>query len=284
MSLKTLLQLDRLTEVLDIGANPIDGDPPYKKMLAAGMCRVTGFEPQPDALSKLLQAKSELERYYPYAVGDGSRAVLHRCRYPGWSGLYRPDPAALDVFPAFKPAATVIDEIPLSVRPLDQIDEVEAVDFLKIDVQGAELACLQSGTRKLSSCVAIQLEVSFVTLYEGQPGFGDLDVLLRSWGLIPHCFAALKRHPISPLVFNNDPWMPLNQLLEADVVYVRDFIHPERMSADQLKHLAMVAHHCYQSFDLAGRCISILTSRGELGLGVLDQYVALISKESIQPT
>ena len=78
--------------------------------------------------------------------------------------------------------------------------------------------------------------------------------------------------------------MPLNQLLEADVVYVRDFIHPERMSADQLKHLAMVAHHCYQSFDLAGRCISILTSRGELGLGVLDQYVALISKESIQPT
>jgi hypothetical protein len=31
-----LLQPARLTAVVDIGANPIDGDPPYKRMLAAG--------------------------------------------------------------------------------------------------------------------------------------------------------------------------------------------------------------------------------------------------------
>lgn len=53
--LKTLLQLDRLTEVVDIGANSIDGDPPYKPMLDLGLCRITGFEPQPDALATLQQ-------------------------------------------------------------------------------------------------------------------------------------------------------------------------------------------------------------------------------------
>lgn len=37
-----ILQPQRLTEVVDIGANPIDGDPPYKPMLAAGLCKVTG--------------------------------------------------------------------------------------------------------------------------------------------------------------------------------------------------------------------------------------------------
>ena len=32
---------------------PIDGDPPYKAMLAAGLCEVTGFEPQAEALARL---------------------------------------------------------------------------------------------------------------------------------------------------------------------------------------------------------------------------------------
>ena len=46
-----LLSPNRLTEVVDVGANPIVGDPPYKPMLDAGLCNVTGFEPQLDALS-----------------------------------------------------------------------------------------------------------------------------------------------------------------------------------------------------------------------------------------
>ena len=43
----------------------------------------------------------------------------------------------------------------------------------------------------------------------------------------------------------------MNQLLEADVVYVRDFTFPDKMSSEQLKHLALIAHHCYGSYDLA---------------------------------
>ena len=35
-NLYELLNPLRLTEVVDIGANPIDGDPPYKPMLDAG--------------------------------------------------------------------------------------------------------------------------------------------------------------------------------------------------------------------------------------------------------
>jgi hypothetical protein len=31
-----LLKPHRVTEIVDIGANPIDGDPPYKPMLMAG--------------------------------------------------------------------------------------------------------------------------------------------------------------------------------------------------------------------------------------------------------
>jgi hypothetical protein len=42
----------------------------------------------------------------------------------------------------------------------------------------------------------------------------------------------------APLQLGGDPTRPLNQLLEADLVYVRDVVHPDGISSDQLKHLA----------------------------------------------
>lgn len=79
-ALHELLKPQRLTEIADIGANPIDGDPPYKPLLEAGLCRVTGFEPQREALAELQRRKGANERYLPYAVGDGG---IHTLRiYP----------------------------------------------------------------------------------------------------------------------------------------------------------------------------------------------------------
>ena len=73
----------RLTEIVDIGANPIDGDPPYKAMLKAGLCRVTGFEPQERALAELQAKRGPNERYLPYVIADGNTHVLQICRHSG---------------------------------------------------------------------------------------------------------------------------------------------------------------------------------------------------------
>src|SRR5690606_19709200 len=113
---------------------------------------------------------------------------------------------------------------------LDDVEEIEQLDFLKIDIQGGELAVFQSGKTKLAQAVAVQVEVSFITLYKDQPGMGEIDIELRAQGFVPHCFAAVKKWPISPCVVNNNPRQALNQLLEADIVYVRDFAHPENLS------------------------------------------------------
>src|SRR5437016_7086753 len=82
-----LLRPERLTAVVDVGANPIDGDPPYKPMLAKGLCTVIGFEPQADALAELDRRKGPRECYLPYAIGDGREHVLHVCRERGMSSL-----------------------------------------------------------------------------------------------------------------------------------------------------------------------------------------------------
>jgi hypothetical protein len=75
--LARLLSMNRLTHVVDIGANPIAGAPSYRPLLDAQLCRVTGFEPQASALAELNLKKGANETYFPYAVGDGREHTLN---------------------------------------------------------------------------------------------------------------------------------------------------------------------------------------------------------------
>jgi FkbM family methyltransferase len=278
--LARLLGLSRLTHVVDIGANPIEGSPPYKPLLDAQLCRVTGFEPQATALAELNLKKGANETYLPYAVGDGREHSLNLCAYSGWTSLFVPSAAALEVFSFFKNNARVVSQVRIQTQRLDDLVEVDHIDLLKIDVQGGELAVFAHGRKKLSNAVVIQTELQFVDLYDGQPSFGQVDQELRAQGFIPHAFAGLKKWPISPLEFAGDPTRPLNQLLEADLVYVRDFIHADGMSSDQLKHLGLIAHSCYNSFDLAGRCVILLEQRQAIPSGALQQYIEILRRSS----
>ena len=277
--LTELLRPERLTAVVDIGANPIDSDPPYKRMLVNRLCTLVGFEPQAEGLAKLNAMKSDLETYLPYAVGDGGKGILKICHAPGMTSLLTPEPRVLDCFPGFTQFGQVVSELPIETRTLDSISEITHLDFLKIDVQGGELAVFRNGSARLSNAIAIQSEISFVTLYKNEPVFGEIDLALRAFGFIPHMFDKINKRMILPLHFGDNLFASMNQLLEADIVYVRDFTQPDKMSPEQLKHLALVAHHCYGSFDLAARCIHFLGARGAVAADGMGQYLTILGKK-----
>jgi FkbM family methyltransferase len=273
--LVNLLSPQRQTHVVDVGANPIDGDPPYKTLLSQGLCAVTGFEPQAQALAELNLRKGSNETYLPYAIGHGGPAELNVCRYSGWTSLLKPRVAALEVFPQFQSNATVESVVQLHTKRLDDVAELSPFDMLKIDVQGAEFDVFESGRERLKQAVVIQTEISFIALYEQQPTFGTIDQVLRSMGFVPHCFAQIKHWPIAPLTASHitSAGPQLNQLLEADMVYVKDFVQPVTMDNEQLKHLCLLMHHCYRSFDLSARCIDLLQQRGAMPSDALQRYV-----------
>ncbi len=274
-----LLQPARLTSIVDIGANPIDGEAPYKEMLQHRICRLTGFDPHPEALARLNAMKSDLETYLPYAVGDGHSHTLKICRGVGFASLLQPDETALKHFPRFSELGRVVSEVELRTQRLDDITEIKDIDFLKIDIQGSELSVFKHGRQRLAKAVAIQTEVSFIPLYHRQPVFGDVDLELRSLGFVPHMFMAINKKMIAPMVGPN-AGAALNQLVEADMVYVRDFIRPHAMDSEQLKHLAIVAHHCYGSFDLATNCIFHLVRRHAVSPDVGTHYLNLVLQEA----
>jgi FkbM family methyltransferase len=259
--------------VVDIGANPLDGGPPpYARLMDRGLCHLIGFEPHAAALARLNERKGPHETYLPLAIADGREHTLHICAGSGMTSLLEPDRKALLMFPMLAEWGRVVDRQTIPTVRLDDVNQITALDFLKIDVQGAELMVFQGGRAKLAHAVAIQAEVSFVPIYKGQPTFGEVDAELRSQGFMPHTFPDMCRRMLKPLQ-TKDPFRALNQVIEADVVYVRDFRRMDAMTEHQLIQLALVAHYAYASFDLASRCIAELEKRSHLAAKATDRYI-----------
>ena len=179
-------------EVVDIGANPIDGDPPYRLLMDAGLCRVTGFEPQPRALTELRRLAGPHERYLPYAVGDGDPHTLYLTATSGFASLLEPDDRQLSLLTDFPRLAAVTGREVVDTRRLDAIEEIDRIDLLKIDIQGGELSVLRAGRQKLAGALAVQTEVGFHRLYRDQPTFADVDLELRAAGFRA---PSIRHHP-----------------------------------------------------------------------------------------
>lgn len=95
----------------------------------------------------------------------------------------------------------------------------KGVDYLKIDVQGFELAVLQGASEALKETLVVHSEVEFVEMYEHQPLFAEVDQYMRKQGFVFHRFSSLHGRPLKPLHFAANPLQPISQQLWADAVY-----------------------------------------------------------------
>jgi FkbM family methyltransferase len=237
-------------KVVDIGANPIDSEPPYAGLLQRGEAQVVGFEPNPAALAVLNEKKSAAEQYFPHAVGDGGRHRLHICQAPGMTSLLEPDMAVLNLFHGFPDWGKVLATETLDTVRLDDVPETAGVQLLKLDIQGAELMVLQHAEARLKTALVIQAEVEFLPLYRGQPLFSDVEQFLRARGFVFHRFFPQVSRTIRPMLVDQNIYAGLSQLVWADGIFVRDFTRPEGLADSQILPLAAILHDCYQSIDL----------------------------------
>ena len=122
-SFNALLGTALRIKAVDVGANPIDGQPPYWRALQAGDVEVVGFEPNLEALERLNAEKGPHETYLPHAVGDGQRHTLHVCFCPGMTSLLPPNPAVLNLFHGFPGWGRVVETRQVDTVRLDDVAE-----------------------------------------------------------------------------------------------------------------------------------------------------------------
>jgi FkbM family methyltransferase len=254
-SFRAITGQDIRIKAIDIGANPIDGDPPYAALLRDGQAEVVGFEPDATALASLNNAKGPHERYFPHAVGDGGRHVLRVCQAPGMTSLLEPDPATLGLFHGFPDWGRVLHRLEVATVRLDDVPEAAGADLLKLDIQGAELMVLRHATARLAEAVVVQAEVEFLPLYCDQPLFGDVDRFMRDHGFAFHRFYPENSRVMSPLMVGGSPYAGFSQLVWADAIFIRDVTRPEALDDRQLLAMATILHDCYGSVDVALRLL-----------------------------
>ena len=248
--------------IVDIGASPIEGDPIYQPVLDQGGYRLTGFEPNHHMYAELQKLNHPKMTFLPYAIGDGKESILNICLAPGMSSLFEPNLELLSLFHGFEEWSQVIERLPLITHRLDDIDEIMNIDFLKLDVQGSEVAIFENATEKLKSTLVIHVETLFVPFYKGQPLFGEIDLILRKAGFLLHRFGPMVSRVFKPLIKDGDIFKGLSQVLWSDAVYVRDFTGFKNLSSEHLLKIARILHDVYGSYDFAHLALSFADPDG----------------------
>jgi FkbM family methyltransferase len=250
------LNLSEQIQIMDVGASTIAEVPIYKNLLEKKLAHLNAFEGDTRQIEGIKNAYGEQATIYRDFLFDGSIQTIYLASGPsGMTSLLKPDIAALQFFNGFERFGHIEKTEQVKTKKLDDVIDLPLIDFLKMDIQGAELTVLKNGIQKLQKCLAIQVEVSYICLYENQPSFGDVDVWMRTQGYVPHCFLDVKRWSITPTIFKNNFRVPGNQLLESDIVYVKNPMKLEALNDTQLNKFATLAHHSLKSYDL---CVFVL--------------------------
>jgi FkbM family methyltransferase len=186
------LRAHRVDVVLDVGANIGQFGESLRDSGYRG--RIVSFEPLSDAWSALRQTSAHdslwdvAERC---ALGEAEGEVqLHIAGNSVSSSVLE----MLSTHTKAAPDSAYVGMENVKVRTLDSVASQylnpKSISFLKIDTQGYEDRVLRGATQLLDRIVGLQLEMSFVALYEGQLTFDDLRDRLTArgfelWGLSP---------------------------------------------------------------------------------------------------
>ncbi len=180
---KWLRDMDFQT-VLDVGANVGQFATAARAILPDAT--IYSFEPLPDCFLELERRMSRTGKFRAFNVGLGAdrgelqfnrssfapsssfrkMAALHKQNYPWTVGS--------------EPVNVKVETLDGLAATLDLVDPI----LLKIDVQGYEDRVLAGGKATCSRAAAIIVEVSFETLYEGQPLFDDIYRSLTGMGFV----------------------------------------------------------------------------------------------------
>ena len=275
IDLLRLIPQPETIRVIDVGAMAI-GDDVYAPLVVAGLAHVLGFECIQSECDRRNAIKSGTHTCLPCAIGDGRERTFYECNFPMTSSLYEPNSGLLAKFQNLENLTRVVRTEPMPTRRLDDLPEAAGADFLKLDVQGAELDVMNGAEKVLAEVVVIHTEVEFVPMYKDQPLFAEVDQRLRKSGFLFHKFSGIAGRTFQPLLVNNDPNQALSQMIWADAVYAKDFMTLDRLPAAKLLKMAAILHLVYGSYDLVLQALLAYDAKMQTSCS-RDYYTAIIA-------
>lgn len=182
LTIEDLLRLlDSSLVVLDIGCRW--GFQDHWKRLGS-LVQLIGMDADEQEVQSLNNANKK-EEFIPKVLGaKKGYGNLYITQDPAYSSLYLPD----DELIRNRPSLNVTNLVSTKTVEISTLDDwtqkkgISQIDFMKLDVQGAELNVLQGAEKTLQSVRMLEVKVQFNPLYQGVPLFGNVDQFLRQRG------------------------------------------------------------------------------------------------------
>ena len=261
------LKLNLVFKIIEVGAQKINNhnEPFYDLIENFPGSKLIGFEPDETTCEKLNLVAKEGFKYFPFALGKANeKRKFYITNHSMCSSLYEPNEDLIRLYNNFN-VAYLKKEGEIETITLDHFIEKNNfgnIDFIKIDVQGAELDVFQGSTKVLKDVLKIVCEVEFIEHYKKQPLFGDICQFLKEYNFMFNKFLGLSGRAIKPLMVNGDPNIP-SQHIWSDAVFIHNIQKIKDLSDEQLIKLSLLS--CvYNSLDLTYHCLSVYDNRHSL--------------------
>ncbi|MEA5488627.1 MULTISPECIES: FkbM family methyltransferase [Pseudanabaena] len=238
-----------------VGSRKMDQDDDYSTRgweLFSPNMSIYGFDADADACdvanADLEKRQIEwTEKHFPIALGKAAEErTLYVTKAPMCSSLYPPNEPYLARIAGLTEIVGLDFSFEIDTITLDQFcqeEDINEIDYLQIDVQGADLDVLRGATNILNrSVLGIQIEVEFSHLYVGQPLFADVDSFARKNNFTLFDVRQSYRHRARSPICSEARG---GQLLWGEAYYLRDLISDDiseqYKSPDNLLKLACIA-------------------------------------------
>ncbi|MDB9387497.1 FkbM family methyltransferase [Microcystis aeruginosa] len=259
--------------IAQIGSRKISGADDYSSQswgIFAPNLTIYGFEADADECKRMNQNLKERnirhqEKHIPIALSNTQgKSQLYVTKEKACSSLYEPNGNYASRFRSSLPEFLTLDYISeIETTTLDSFcasELIDTIDFLQVDVQGAELNIFQGAQQIIkNSTLAIQTEVEFAPIYKNQPLFADVDNHLRQQGFFLQELKELvwmSKKSFPGLGYNKTSLPPelkagvpqhfSGQLLWSDAFYFQDLLsQPSPVSPEKLLKQACIADILY---------------------------------------
>jgi FkbM family methyltransferase len=235
-------------KIIDVGAQDlVSEDHIYAPLQRAGATDIVGFEPLDNPHSGVRRADTSVKILKKF-IGAGGAATFHITQFDPASSLLTPNAAFLSKFVALPTMCETVSRVDVQTTRLDDVDELDGCDYLKVDVQGGELDVLRGAQRLLENVITIHCEVEFGAVYQGQPLFAEIDSFLRANGfeMIDLVNAGYNRYEALPGQPDTG-----SRLMWAEAIYFKLFDKLAAQDNEKLLKAAFIAHVNYSMHDLA---------------------------------
>jgi FkbM family methyltransferase len=183
LAIRHLMRHVEVTGLLDAGAS--DGRVTAKLLRCFPKAQAYAFEPNPayaDAWRRRCAEDSRMHVAHVALADEAGTLKLHVTRDAGPSSLFKPSARFRREYPEVS-ALDHVEEIPV-VRLDDwrAVNGNPSMQFMKFDIQAAELKALRGAVKTLEATLAVYTEIFFNPMYEGGAIYSEIDLFLREHG------------------------------------------------------------------------------------------------------